>query len=89
MQPGMPTAQKDEAISVRPSQSSGYDYLIAIRGTGELPFDPDDQAARDQAALAALKNQCDSPQIVGETVIKSDGYLRNDAIRGYEIKVRC
>ena len=74
---------------MQPSQSAGYDYLIIIRNMKNLGFEPNDQSARDRAALAALKNQCDTPQIVGESVVNSEGGLFGNPTRRYEVKVRC
>ena len=89
LQSGAPAAQEDEPISVQPSQSAGYDYLVIVRNIRNLGFDPSDQAARGTAALSALKSQCDTPQIIGETVVKSDRYFQGDQARSYEVKVRC
>ncbi len=85
---GVAVVQNEEPISVEPSQAAGYDYLVIIREGGNLGFDPNDQQARDLAALAKLRDQCDAPKIVGETVVKSDAGLGAQAHR-YEVKVRC
>ncbi len=86
---GASEAQSDEPISVQPSQSAGYDYLVIVRDRPNSNFDPNDQQARDLAALAKLKDQCDAPRIVGETVVKSDGNGFAGEARRYEVKVRC
>ncbi len=89
MQSGGPAVQKDEAISVEPSQAAGYDYLVVIPDNRILGFDPNDAAARGRAALAEIRKRCDVPQVVGETAVKSGGFLQTDEISKYAIKVRC
>ncbi len=87
--PAVSTAQNDGPISVEPSQAAGYDYLVVIRDGGNLGFDPNDQQARDLAALAKLRDQCDDPKVVGETVVKSDAFGQGSQPHRYEVKVRC
>jgi len=87
--PGVSTAQNDEPITVEASQAAGYDYLVVIRDTGNLSFNANDQQARDLAALAKLRDQCDDPRVVGETVVKSDAFGQGGQPHRYEVKVRC
>jgi hypothetical protein len=87
--PGTPDVQNGEPISVVPSQSAGYDYLVVVHESRNLGFDPNDQKARDEAALAKLKSECDTPRIIGETVVKADAGLGSNQGSRYEIKVRC
>lgn len=34
--------EADNALSVAPAQSAGYDYLVSIRNVKDFGFDPDD-----------------------------------------------
>ncbi len=65
VQPGLTTT---DALSVQRSRSSDYDYLITIKSQKGLGINIDDQAARDRQALRTLKDQCEAPEIVKETV---------------------
>lgn len=86
VQPGLTTT---DAISVERSRSSDYDYLITIKSQKGLGVNIDDQAARDRLALQTLKDQCEAPEIVKETVSRGDEYLIGSSPRTYKIQVRC
>lgn len=86
VQPGLTTT---DGLSVERSRSSDYDYLITIKSQKGLGINVDDQAARDRLALQTLKDQCESPEIVKETVSRADEYLFGNSPRTYKIQVRC
>ncbi len=72
----------------RSPEAADYDFLVTIQNTKGQGYNPDDQAARDRVALAALKDQCEAPQIVKETV-SDNAALFGGASRTYEIHVKC
>lgn len=86
VQPGLTAT---DALSVERSRSSDYDYLITIKSQKGLGINIDDQAARDRLALQTLKDQCEAPEIVKETVSRGDEYLIGNSPRTYKIQVKC
>ena len=85
---GVAAFQDGKPIVVQRAQSPDYDYVITIKNTGGLSFNPDDQAARDRVALSVLKDQCEAPEIIKERALSS-GELFGGGSRTYEILVKC
>jgi hypothetical protein len=79
---------RSDNFRVQRSQNSDYDYLVSIRNGKDLGINADDQAARDRMALLALKDQCEAPQIVKETVSSGSPFL-GDGARTYDLQVKC
>jgi hypothetical protein len=86
VRPGLP---QSESFRVQRSRSADYDYLVSIKNGKDLGINADDQAARDRMALLALKDQCESPQVLRETVVKSGAQLFGGGQRTYELQVKC
>jgi hypothetical protein len=85
----MPLQQNPNALTVRKADSQGYDYVVSIPDLKDINYDPHDKATRDKMALLALKDQCEAPQIVGESVISTGTYLLGNTSKRYEMQVRC
>lgn len=83
---GLPTS---ENFRVERSPSPEYDYLVSIKNGKDLGIDANNQLARDQMALLALKNQCEAPQIVKEFVVNSGSDLFGSAERTYRLHIKC
>jgi len=83
------TLEQVNALSVAPAQSPTHDYVVSIRNVKDPGYDPDNKPTRDATALAALKTQCPSGRIVGETVIDTGTYLLGNPARTYAIQVKC
>jgi hypothetical protein len=86
LSPGLPHS---DSFRVQRSRSAEYDYLVSIKNGKDLGINADDQAARDRMALLALKNQCEAPQIIRETIVKSGAQLLGGEERAYELQVKC
>ncbi|WP_045837131.1 hypothetical protein [Hyphomicrobium sp. 99] len=84
-----PGLQNSNAISVTRAQSPDYDFVVSIPAAQSSGYDPNDKETRDRTALSALKDQCEAPQVVGETVITSGTFLLGDQSRAYAVQVRC
>lgn len=76
-------------VSVVRATSPNYDFVVSIPDVKNAQYDPSDKAARDGTALAALKDQCEAPQVIGETIVSSGTYLFGDQSRAYAVQVRC
>lgn len=87
--PAQPGLTMSGALSVERARSADYDYLISIKSQKGLGINIDDQAARDRLALQTLKDQCEAPEIVKETVSRGDEYLFGNSPRTYKIEVKC
>ncbi len=85
----VPLQQNSSAITIRKADSQNYDYVISIPDVKDNIYDPDDKATRDKMALGALRDQCEAPQVVGESVINSGTYLFGHPSRSFEVQVRC
>jgi hypothetical protein len=72
----------------RSADAADYDFLVTIQNVKGQGYDPDDQTARDRVALSALKEQCEAPQIVKETV-SDNAALFGGPSRTYQIQVKC
>jgi hypothetical protein len=85
VQTGLPSS---ENFRVQRSQSASYDFIVSIKNGRDLGINADDQAARDRMALLALKNQCEAPQIIRETVAEGS-LLFGSPERVYQLEVKC
>ncbi len=86
---GVPLQQSSNAISIRKADSQNYDYVVSIPDVKDNIYDPGDKATRDKMALGALKDQCEAPQIIGESVVNTGTYLLGNAAKSFEMQVRC
>ncbi len=77
------------AVSVVRATSPDYDFVVSIPDVKNAQYDPSDKATREGTALAALKDQCEAPQVIGETIVSSGTFLLGDQSRAYAMQVRC
>lgn len=76
-------------IRIDPVKSPTHDYVVHVMNVVDLAYDPDDKAQRDLAALTALRAQCPTARIVGESTIERGNYLGLRQLRTYVIQVKC
>jgi len=86
---GKPAAQSANAVSVVRATSPDYDFVVSIPDVKGGAYDVSDKAARESVALAALKNECEAPQVIGESIVSSGTVLFGDQSRAYAMQVRC
>jgi hypothetical protein len=77
-------------LSVEPSQSSDFDYLVKVGNVGDIGYDPDVYSVRESVALAALKTQCERAAVVGETEIHHGTVpLQGKPAKTYFMRIKC
>lgn len=78
--------ESENAVSVEPSQSRDFDYLVKIRGALDFGYNPSNPETRKETALRAVAAQCPTARIVGEQAIQKG---RDGANHDYFIQIRC
>lgn len=86
---GKPPVQSANTVSVVRATSPNYDFVVSVPDVKGPQYDPSDKAARESMALAALKNDCEAPEIIGESIVSSGTFLLGDQSRVYAMQVRC
>lgn len=76
-------------VRVSAVAADDHDYVVSVRNTIDIGYNPDTKSTRDRVALQLLEAQCPTAVIVGEDVIATGTYLTGRQSRVYQIKVRC
>lgn len=77
-------------LSVEPSQSSDFDYLVKVGNVGDIGYDPDVYSVRENVALAALKTQCSAAKVLGESEIHHGTVpLQGKPAKTYFMRIKC
>jgi len=79
-----------EAAQVEPaSPGQPYDFVVHVRNTFDIGYNPEVKEDRLRMALKALKRQCRTARIVGENKISREIWGITSTLPDYIVLVRC
>lgn len=76
-------------LTILPANTPDHDFIVSIRNIKDIGYNPDNPDTRNGTALLALKEQCPTGRVVGETVINTGTFGLGQPARTYAIRVKC
>ena len=80
---------RNTALIEPASSGSSYDYVVHVRNTYAIGYNPEVKEDRRGMALKAVKGQCRKARIVGENTINSEIWGITSSLPDYTVLVKC
>jgi hypothetical protein len=71
------------------SPGLSYDYIVHVRNTYAIGYNPEVRADRNRMALRMLRGQCRSPRVVGDDKIITEIWGITTTRPDYIVLVKC
>lgn len=81
--------ESDNNLNIEISSNPAYDYVVKIRNSLDIGYNPDQLEDRNKVALSAMKQQCPNGQIVGEDTIKGGRNILGNPAITYLVHIKC
>ena len=79
-----------DTVLIEPASSvSSYDYVVHVRNTYDIGYNPEVKEDRFRMALKALKGRCRAARIVGENKISTEIWGITSSLPDYIVLVKC
>jgi hypothetical protein len=79
-----------DTVLIEPASSgSSYDYVVHLRNTYAIGYNPEVKEDRRGMALKAVKGRCQKAQIVGENKINTEIWGITSSLPDHIVLVKC